>query len=102
MPNSIPDAEGPARVVLPAILDLKAIPALKEELMQAAASAGGIAVDAGQVQRISSLCLQLLLAAGMQTELRISPCSKAFNETAHGLGIAPALGLTTDSDGRRQ
>ncbi len=100
MPNFLPDAEGPARVILPAILDLNAIPALKEELMQAAA--GGITVDAGQVQRISSLCLQLLLAAARQTELRVSPGSDAFHETARSLGLSRALGLTAmtgDSDG---
>ena len=100
MTNCMTSAEeSQVRLVLPAVLDLTAAPSLKAELMQASNGAAAIAVDAGQVQRISSLCIQLLLAAGQQVELRISPCSDAFKETARGLGLSPALGLTGDSDG---
>jgi anti-anti-sigma regulatory factor len=87
-------------ITLPAVADLTEAGALKQRLEQALASGTGLTVDASAVQRISSPCLQVLVAgvtsftkAGGEA-LTISNPSEAVRETASVLGLMNALGLS--------
>ena len=80
-----------SQIVLSPVLDLTAAPALKQELLEAFAG-GEVAIDAGQVQRIGSLCLQLLVAA-VSGGASLTNSSDALGETASLLGLASALKL---------
>jgi anti-anti-sigma regulatory factor len=87
-------------VILPAVADLTEAGPLKQRLEQALASGSGLTVDASAVQRISSPCLQVLVA-GMAAfakaggaSLSISNPSEAFRETASVLGLMNALELS--------
>ncbi len=85
---------------LPAVADLVEAGPLKKRLEQALAAGTGLTVDASAVQRISSPCLQVLVA-GMGSfakaggpSLVIGEPSEAFRETASVLGLMDALGLS--------
>ncbi|NIJ47824.1 STAS domain-containing protein [Rhizomicrobium electricum] len=87
-------------VILPAVADLTEAGPLKQRLEQALGSGIGLTVDASAVQRISSPCLQVLVA-GMTAfakaggaALSISNPSEAFRETATVLGLMNALELS--------
>jgi anti-anti-sigma regulatory factor len=87
-------------VSLSAVADLVEAGPLKSRLEQALALGSGITVDASAVQRISSPCLQVLVAgvgsfakAGGPS-LVIGNPSEAFCETASVLGLMDALGLS--------
>lgn len=87
-------------VTLPAVADLTEAGPLKQRLEQALASGTGLSVDASAVQRISSPCLQVLVAgvasfakAGGAALAIIDP-SEAFRETASVLGLMNALELS--------
>lgn len=96
------DAMGKS-LVLPPILDLNAAPQLKQDLLEARAAGEAISVDASNVQRMSSLCLQLLLAAkddpACQAPMSIVSCSDAFKEMAAGLGLTHALAISGETHG---
>jgi anti-anti-sigma regulatory factor len=84
---------------LPAVADLVQAGPLKAEIERHLAAGVGLDLDASAVQRISSPCLQVLVAgvaafakAGGPS-LSISKPSAAFVETASALGLAGALGL---------
>ena len=86
-------------VVLSAVADLSQAGPLKTRLEEALASGTGVTVDASAVQRISSPCLQVLVA-GVTTfakaggaALVIKEPSEAFRETASVLGLLNALEL---------
>jgi chemotaxis protein CheX len=86
-------------VPLPAVADLVEAGRLKTCFEQALATGMGIEVDASGVQRISSPCLQVLVAgvsafakAGGPS-LVIAQPSEAFRETVSVLGLMDALGL---------
>jgi hypothetical protein len=68
-------------------LDLAMAAALKADL--ALMPAGARVVDAGDVRRVTTPCLQVLLAA----RPRFSRVSEAFLEAATLLGLAQALDL---------
>ena len=85
------------RVMLPAVFASPG--ALKTEIERSLAGGVGMTIDASQVQRVSSLCLQVL-AAGVRAfgaaggaALTIVNPSPAFLETASVLGMKNALGL---------
>jgi len=86
-------------VVLPAVADLTEAAPLKSRLEQALASGSGLTVDASAVQRISSPCLQILVAGAVSftkeggAPLMIADPSEAFCETASVLGLTNALRL---------
>lgn len=86
--------DGTRTLHLPAILDLTRAADLKRELEAAVAAGGEVIVDASDVQRLCSLCLQLLVAARRCAALRIRASSQTFDDMAHGLGLSQALGLT--------
>jgi anti-anti-sigma regulatory factor len=87
-------------VMLPAVADLTEAGPLKQRLEQALGAGAGLTVDASAVQRISSPCLQVLVA-GMAAfakaggaSLSISNPSEAFRETVSVLGLMNALELS--------
>ena len=86
-------------VSLPAVVDLQHASALKVQLERGLASGCETTVDCSAVQRISSPCLQVLVAgmnafekAGGPHMAIVNP-SAAFLETASTLGLTDALGL---------
>ena len=86
-------------VPLPAVVDLPQASVLKAQLEQALASGRGLAIDGSAVQRISSPCLQVLVAgtnafakAGGPHMAIVNP-SAAFLETVSTLGLKDVLGL---------
>jgi anti-anti-sigma regulatory factor len=87
-------------MTLPAVADLTEAGPLKQRLEQALTSGIGLTVDASAVQRISSPCLQVLVAGVTSfanaggAALTISNPSKAVRETASVLGLMNALGLS--------
>lgn len=87
------------RISLPAVADLTQAAALKEQLERGLMSGSGIVVDAAAVQRISSPCLQVLVAAAAAFEktggqsFTIADPSAALLETVSMLGLKDALGL---------
>ena len=98
MSDPLGDGTGNAHLVLPAVLDLKAAHDLKRALEEACAREAPLQVDASQVQRVSSLCLQILAAARKEivshSRFAITGPSAPFVETVTGLGLVEALGLT--------
>ncbi len=87
------------QVTLPAVADLTQAGPLKEQLMQSFAAGASVTVDASSVQRLSSPCLQVLVA-GKQSfakaggaSLVIANPSVAFRETVSVLGLMDALEL---------
>ena len=90
-------------LVLPVALDLNAAAQLKQELQEARAAGEAISIDAGNVQRLCSLCLQLLLAAkadpSNSATMSIDACSQVFRDMATELGFAAALGISGESHG---
>ena len=90
-------------LVLPAILDLNAAAQLKHDLLEARAAGEATSIDASHVQRLSSLCLQLLLAAktdpAYPAPMSFDACSDAFRDMAAGLGLTSALGISGEIHG---
>ena len=87
------------QVTLPAVADLTYAAPLKDMLMQFFAAGTSVMVDASAVQRLSSPCLQVLVAgkqsfakAGGASLLVVNP-SQAFHETVSVLGLLDALEL---------
>ena len=90
---------GSDSIALLAVADLTQAGPLKARLEQALATGTGMTVDASAVQRISSPCLQVLVA-GVRTfakaggaALVIANPSEEFRETASVLGLLNALEL---------
>ena len=87
------------QVTLPAVADLTSARPLKEQLMQFFTAGASVTIDASEVQRLSSPCLQVLVA-GKQSfakaggaSLVITNPSDAFRETVSVLGLMDALEL---------
>src|ERR1700749_352240 len=95
-----PGDNGMPYLVLPAVVDLTTAPELKLNLQQALILAEGLEIDAGNVQRITSPCLQMLVSAARGfaeaggPALRFSKTSEAFLETVATLSLGPTLGMT--------
>jgi anti-anti-sigma regulatory factor len=91
--------ESVGNVSLPAVVDLPHAGVLKAQLERGLASGSGITIDGSAVQRISSPCLQVLVAgmtaftkAGGPPMTIVKP-SAAFLETVSVLGLGDVLGL---------
>jgi len=99
MSNIQPRPDGKPTLVLPAILDLTAAQRLKEDLLASLQIGEGLDIDASQVQRVSSLCLQILASAMRSfTEtggpgLSVAAASDSFRDAALGLDLAYHIGL---------
>jgi chemotaxis protein CheX len=91
--------ESDGNVSLPSVVDLSQANDLKARLEQGLASGRGMTIDGSAVQRISSPCLQVLVA-GMNAFAKsggpgmtiVNP-SAAFLKTVSTLGLTDALGL---------
>jgi len=94
-----PEAKTTPVLKLPAILDLTQAAALKAELLAALAKGDGLDLDAGDVQRLTSPCAQVLasavraFAAAGGPSLVVSNASQSFHETVCGLALCEALGI---------
>ncbi len=80
-------------VTLAPVMDMTAADALKAELLAAFAQSEAVEVDVAGVARVSSLCLQVLVAA-VRRGVTISRISTAFGEVAGALDLNMALGLS--------
>ena len=84
---------------LPSLLDIKAAPALVDSLRQyAAAASDGVKLDGQLVERISTLCLQALVAIAQDTQVRglqfqLRQPSPVLATAIADLGLASGLGL---------
>ncbi len=99
MAELAPPGEGTPHLALPAVLDLTTGAELKRELESALVKGCGLHIDAGQVQRVTSPCLQILAAAvkgfveaGGPT-LRFGAVSPEFWETVSTLGLDEMFGI---------
>ncbi|HTT99075.1 MAG TPA: STAS domain-containing protein [Rhizomicrobium sp.] len=88
------DGRGSFVLKLPSTLDLTAAAALKLDLQSGLARGEGLTVNAEDVRRVTSPCLQVLVSAARafaQTGgagLHFESLSPSFKETAAGLGLA--------------
>ncbi len=86
-------------LILPSISDLTYAADLKGHLQAAVAMGEGLEVDAGEVQRISTPCVQVLVAGARAFAeaggpgLHFSRVSTAFSDTVTGLALCKVLGL---------
>jgi len=91
--------QGTPQVRLPPIADLTYAADLKALLIEALDTGKGLEIDAGDVQSITSPCLQVLVAAARSFKeaqgisLTFVKPSAAFSEAATILAIGDALGL---------
>jgi len=89
---------GQTMFILPAILDLTEVVALRNTLQAALSRGEGLEIDASQVARVTSPCLQVLAAAvrgfaqAGGPSLRLTNPSPAFSETARVLDLDSVLG----------
>lgn len=80
-----------AASALPASLDLTQAPIIREQLASLL-HGGDVALDAGAVERMSTPCVQVLLAAGRAAEaaqctFQIINASSCFREAVADLGL---------------
>ncbi len=79
-------------VTLAPVMDLTAADALRTELLAAFDRGEPVTIEAGQVQRVSSPCLQVLVAA-VRRGATIAHPSTALGEVAGALDLGAALGI---------
>ena len=85
---------------LPAVADLTFAPTLQQSAEQALSNSTGLTIDASEVQRIFTPCLQVLLAAARNfqnaggAQFTIANPSEAFCESVSSLGLSAALGIS--------
>ena len=88
--------EGGAPFTLPAVMDLPAAALLKSQLQEALAGGKDLTIDAGAVQRVTTPCLQVLVAATKLREMggpsvQLNNVPEVLAETARTLGLSQAL-----------
>ncbi len=94
-----PAASDTPCIVLPPIVDLAYAAQLKAILIEALELGQGVDIDAGDVQRVTTPCLQILVAAAVSfanaqnPPLIFSKVSGAFFDTAATLAVGSVLGL---------
>ena len=79
-------------LVLAPVLDLTQADSLKAELLAAFAQGAPVALEAGAVQRVSSPCLQVLVAASRRGAVLVNP-SVPLREVAAALDLSAELGI---------
>ena len=93
------ETDGNHMFTLPATLDLTTCPTLKTELLAALALGEGVEIDASKVQRVTSPCFQVLVAAARDfaqaggPAMRLSQPSDALSQAAALLALSAELGL---------
>lgn len=81
-----------AVVTLAPVMDVIQAEALKSELIAAFAPGETVTIQAEAVQKISSLCLQLLAAASLRGAVLADP-SASFRDSVTLLGLADHFGI---------
>jgi anti-anti-sigma regulatory factor len=89
--------ENPA-ITLQSDLDLAAAATLKRMVVEVLDQGRGLAIDAADVQRVTSPCLQVLVAAVRKGAV-VTGASSALIETAKLLDLAASLGLKEEGNG---
>ena len=89
-------ATKPMKIPLAPTLDIAASEALREQFVDIMSKDRAAAVDASAVKRISTPCIQVIIAAGIESERRgqkltIGKASPAFNEAFENLGLSEFL-----------
>ena len=98
MSDTAPGGEGPRIVSLPPILDMPAAIELKAALEAALAGGSAVQIEAGDVQRVATPALQVLIAAATSfgergTSFAFGACAPAFTDAVSTLGLGMALGI---------
>jgi len=88
--------DGGRRLKLPAVLDLLAAEGLREAIRETAVLGGRLEIDAAQVERMSTPCIQVLVAGGRALNAAgvvplIDQPSDAFMNGFYDLGLALEL-----------
>ncbi|OJT96030.1 MAG: hypothetical protein BGN82_06865 [Alphaproteobacteria bacterium 65-7] len=79
-------------LILAPVLDLVQADTLKAELLAAFAQGAPVTLEAGAVQRVSSPCLQVLVAAARRGAVLVNP-SAPLREVADALDLSAELGI---------
>jgi anti-anti-sigma regulatory factor len=95
-PNQVDDAP---MIALDAVMDLTTAADLKKKLLDAMGKGKTVTVDAANVQRITTPCLQVLVAAARDVRqdggvIKFLNVPDVFQEPASILGLSGPLGLT--------
>jgi chemotaxis protein CheX len=85
-------------MTLPASLDLTLADTLHHSLLERIANERPLAIDGSEVERVSTPCVQLLVAASASARahglpFRIVSASQILSDAARDLGLSRALGL---------
>jgi anti-anti-sigma regulatory factor len=86
-----------AALCLPPSLDLTRADALRSELLACLARGGPLQIDGSAVDRVSTACVQLLVAASVSVRERggifeLAMPSAVLRHAIRDLGLAPCLG----------
>lgn len=90
-----PDNQEPGNV-LPAMLSINAAAELRKDLLHLLDGSGSIEVDASEVERITTPCIQVILAmeksaASAGRKFRVIAPSEAFSDAFKTLGLSSYL-----------
>ena len=99
MGQDLNEVDEASTIMLPAVLDLTTAADLKKQLLGAMGQAKSFSVDAANVQRITTPCFQVLVAAQKDVRagggvMKILNVPDVFREPANTLGLCGLLGLT--------
>ena len=95
-PEPAPVPDGPVTVPLSPVLDITASEPLRDSLLEASASGRKVVIDASAVERLSTPCIQVILAAGRSfkeqgLEYSLFSPSETFVSAFDDLGLFAAL-----------
>lgn len=95
-PVVVANGKKDTRVGLGPVLDTRAAAAMRDGLLKAIARGKPVMIDAGQVERLSTPCVQVLLAAGKTAEaaggrLTLTQASDGFVAAFSDLGLFGSL-----------
>jgi len=96
---SVP-TEQPSPFMLPPLLDLTRADTLHSELQALVAQETDVKIDGSRVERVSTACVQLLVAARMMARahggtLALLAPSPVLSQAVQDLGLAAAMGMET-------
>ena len=88
--------KGTSRIDLGSVLDIRAAEPLKEVLRKALSKGKPLTLDAGSIERMSTPCIQVLIAAAAvmkqaEAVFTLARPSDAFIESFNELGLFPVL-----------
>ena len=87
------------QIKLPAVLDATAAAGLKSALLAGLGSGQALEVDASDVQRVTTPCLQILVAAAIDAAekggLQFVGVEGVMLESIRALGLSEALGMVS-------